>query len=297
MTPNRPQVSLVIPVLNEELILPSLLKNCESLAQEFQGKLEVIFSDSGSTDSTAEILRTVPWINFVENSEKKPLAIATSFLKGAAQARGRWILLCCADSILSHQCLRQLFSLEYKEYSYGFFQKEYAQANWILKLQSLYLNRIRAQFFKDFVWTNAPFFKKELLGEISQNGFLDDVISSDKLNKQYLPIIFSSAKVQVSSRRYLKEGVFSRFFANILIVGLYRLRLCSIDELKSVYYGRSSFAGILSPKWSLKASSKIFFAVLKNSLCSTSSTGSALTSSTEQTKLFKSSTSVSSLRK
>jgi polyisoprenyl-phosphate glycosyltransferase len=49
--------SIVIPVFNEEAVLPILLRRCDALMDELGGPAETIFVDDGSTDCTSIILR------------------------------------------------------------------------------------------------------------------------------------------------------------------------------------------------------------------------------------------------
>jgi glycosyltransferase involved in cell wall biosynthesis len=49
--------SIVIPVFNEEAVLPILLRRCDALMGELDGPAETIFVDDGSTDCTSIILR------------------------------------------------------------------------------------------------------------------------------------------------------------------------------------------------------------------------------------------------
>jgi polyisoprenyl-phosphate glycosyltransferase len=49
--------SIVIPVFNEEAVLPILLRRCDALMDALDGPAETIFVDDGSTDCTSIILR------------------------------------------------------------------------------------------------------------------------------------------------------------------------------------------------------------------------------------------------
>lgn len=54
--PTRVRYSIVIPVLNEEAVLPLLLQRMDSLLGELDGPAEAIFVDDGSRDATAALL-------------------------------------------------------------------------------------------------------------------------------------------------------------------------------------------------------------------------------------------------
>ena len=56
-TGSRPRYSLVVPVFNEQAVLPMLLLRLERLLQELDGAAEAIFVDDGSSDCSAIVLR------------------------------------------------------------------------------------------------------------------------------------------------------------------------------------------------------------------------------------------------
>lgn len=51
------RLSIVIPVFNEEAVLPILLRRCDALIDTLGGPVETIFVDDGSTDCTSIILK------------------------------------------------------------------------------------------------------------------------------------------------------------------------------------------------------------------------------------------------
>src|SRR2546423_14072604 len=51
-----PRYSLIVPVLNEEAVLPVLFGRLDALLAKLDGLGEVIFVDDGSTDRSAELI-------------------------------------------------------------------------------------------------------------------------------------------------------------------------------------------------------------------------------------------------
>jgi dolichol-phosphate mannosyltransferase len=49
--------SIVIPVFNEEAVLPILLRRCDQLIDQLDGPAEIIFVDDGSTDCSSIVLK------------------------------------------------------------------------------------------------------------------------------------------------------------------------------------------------------------------------------------------------
>lgn len=100
-----PSVSILIPIRNEEQVLPKLLKSLESIDYPKE-KLEVILADDDSQDKSAEILKK--WCNQFENRKflsLKPEFFPKIHFNGKASAlahmtklaRGRYLFLSDAD--------------------------------------------------------------------------------------------------------------------------------------------------------------------------------------------------------
>lgn len=56
---SKPEVSIVIPLYNEEDVFSELIGRLTKLIDSFHKKIEVILVDDGSSDSTAELMRTL----------------------------------------------------------------------------------------------------------------------------------------------------------------------------------------------------------------------------------------------
>mgnify|MGYP001596815155 CR=1 FL=1 len=100
-----PRFSLIIPTLNEEKFLPKLL---ESIADQTEKSFEVIVVDGASKDNTVKIARSF--------DKKIPIRVITcdharlpmQRNRGAAQARGLWLLFIDADGVLLPYCIERL---------------------------------------------------------------------------------------------------------------------------------------------------------------------------------------------
>lgn len=107
-TLEKPYLSIVIPTLNEEGFISDLLH--EILAQEMN--YEIIVSDSGSTDRTEEIVRTIisahpqKNIRFI-HAPKKGVSIARN--NGAAFANSDYIAFLDADTRIPSNFLRNAY--------------------------------------------------------------------------------------------------------------------------------------------------------------------------------------------
>jgi polyisoprenyl-phosphate glycosyltransferase len=95
----RPTFSLIIPVFNEEAVLPVLLPRLDALLPRLGGSVEVIFVDDGSRDLSSFILeqraRTDPRFKFVGLSRNFGHQIAVT--TGLDLARGDAVVVLDAD--------------------------------------------------------------------------------------------------------------------------------------------------------------------------------------------------------
>ena len=74
------QISVIIPLLNEEESLPELTAWIERIMQEFNYSYEVIFIDDGSRDNSWNVITllqeknsNIKGIKFLEIMENRPL--------------------------------------------------------------------------------------------------------------------------------------------------------------------------------------------------------------------------------
>jgi undecaprenyl-phosphate 4-deoxy-4-formamido-L-arabinose transferase len=98
MAPN-PKVSIVIPMLNEEPNVPTLLTRLYAVLEKLPEPCEVVCVDDGSTDKTLELLK--------QEQTRRPNLVLVSFLHNFGQhtavmagfeaSRGDWIITMDAD--------------------------------------------------------------------------------------------------------------------------------------------------------------------------------------------------------
>ncbi|WP_181703265.1 glycosyltransferase family 2 protein [Chthonobacter albigriseus] len=95
----RPRYSIVIPIFNEEAVIPLLLHRLEALMRQLDGRTEVIFVDDGSRDSSSIVLAAKaahdPRYHFVALSRNFGHQLAIT--AGLDLARGDAVIVMDAD--------------------------------------------------------------------------------------------------------------------------------------------------------------------------------------------------------
>jgi dolichol-phosphate mannosyltransferase len=95
----NPLYSLVVPIYNEEAVLPVLLHRLDALLPKLDGPAEVIFVDDGSTDASPIVLearaRADARYRFLKLSRNFGQQVAMT--SGMARARGQAVVLMDAD--------------------------------------------------------------------------------------------------------------------------------------------------------------------------------------------------------
>ena len=106
----RTKVSFIIPALNEEKRIGTLIDNINMLKSEYV--YEIIVSDGHSSDNTVEIARQKGAI-VVEDSPSSSKTIANGRNSGASLATGEIFIFCDADTIMKdpNDMLSAVFSV------------------------------------------------------------------------------------------------------------------------------------------------------------------------------------------
>jgi polyisoprenyl-phosphate glycosyltransferase len=94
-----PLLSVVVPVFNEEQVLPELHKRLQAALADLEGGSEVVFVDDGSSDSSAQLIegwaRSEDNVTLVQLSRNFGMEIAMS--AGLDHVRGAYTVLMHAD--------------------------------------------------------------------------------------------------------------------------------------------------------------------------------------------------------
>jgi polyisoprenyl-phosphate glycosyltransferase len=94
-----PLLSVVVPVYNEEQVLPALHERLRTALAEVEGGYEILYVDDGSSDGSVDLIEgwanAEPSVTLIQLSRNFGMEIAMS--AGLDHARGAWTVLMHAD--------------------------------------------------------------------------------------------------------------------------------------------------------------------------------------------------------
>lgn len=175
LPPARPQISVIVPALNEEIALPATL--AQLLAQP-QVK-ECIVVDGGSSDATVSIVQRHkdPRVQLVHSAPGR----GKQMNAGAAIASGDMLLFHHADTELPAAGLEELhLCCANPKVQWGGFRHQFSNPNWKLRFVS-WLHNLRFRCSGVVYGDQSMFVRRTLFEQLG--GFaeapLEDLIFSD----------------------------------------------------------------------------------------------------------------------
>ena len=222
------QVSIIIPVLNEEKSIRDTLERLQVFRK--QGH-EVIVVDGGSKDNTSLISSSL--------SDKLITAEpgrALQMNKGAAQASFDILWFLHADTLIPHNAIEKIqAALIIDENTWGRFNVRLSGSNWLFRIIETMMN-VRSCLTGIATGDQAIFVKRKAFESL--NGFanlplMEDVNLSKRLKKQAKPVCVKD-NVVTSSRRWEEKGILSTVWLMWRLRFLYWLGV-SANKLSSQY--------------------------------------------------------------
>jgi len=210
------RVSIVVPALNEEDLLPKCLESL--LAQEYDGEIEILVVDNGSTDGTSRVARD----HGVRVVSEPTRGYCRALTAGFAAAGGEIIACTDADSVAPPDWVSSLVR-EYQRrpdvVAIGG-DIEFVCPNWKSRLLTRFFiplfNRIdRANRGGPHLWgANMSVRRDAFLAAGGWNprfSLQADSELSDRLRKIGRVIILESLRIHTSSRRWNRSLVVNAF--------------------------------------------------------------------------------------
>lgn len=189
------ELSIIIPVLNEELTLPRLLT--QLCASPSRSKIEIIIVDGGSTDKTIAQCNSCE-VKIIEGTQGR----AKQMNIGAQQASGKVLYFVHADTVPPLSYFEDIFSAIDSGYPVGCYRFQFESRHLLL-----YVNSYFTRF--DRLWLRGGdqtlFVSRELYDEL--NGFDESFTIMEEYNliqraKRIAQFRIMPKKVLVSARKY-----------------------------------------------------------------------------------------------
>lgn len=244
--PSAPELSIVVPVLNEAKYLPRLLL---ALSQQADIALEIIVVDGGSSDASVELALAQPGVQVVHTPPGRGLQMNA----GAELASADWLLFLHADTLPRYAAqlrgaLAHLKTFETLKVAGHFpleFEREKSDNNLLYRyMQEKTASNRRYTINGDQGLLIARTWFAELGGFDACMGFLEDQKIAAKVHEQgrwqCLP-----GTLRTSARRFETEGARNRYLLMAMIMAAYAIDLQTFFERAPRLYQTQSETGRL----------------------------------------------------
>ena len=197
-------LTIIIPVLNEELILIEKKDYFQNLKQ----KVPIIFVDGGSHDRTIVIARNYGKVLF------SPLGRGIQKNIGAYQAKTKYLFFMNVDTSVTAQTIESIKASLQEGVRVGCLKMSIEDTGLLFKIFSNIVN-FRGKYFGILdadlgMFIDKKFFLK--IGQFKELPYMEDIVFSKELRKHYKPIMLSNS-IHVSSRKWKEKGIIQTFFS------------------------------------------------------------------------------------
>ena len=212
MSDNPIHLSIIIPVLNEESVLPDLLIRLGSLRAK---GAEVLVIDGGSDDRSVEFAEPL-----ADKVLSAPPGRAGQMNLGAARARGRMLVFLHADSNPAPDWCESLHSISALTPDWGFFPVRFVRSGFVMSMIAWFMTQ-RSRLSAICTGDQSLFVRRDLFERI--DGFADQPLMEDIDISRRLRLLsrptMPTAKLSISARRWQRDGVL------YTVLLMWRLRL------------------------------------------------------------------------
>jgi glycosyltransferase involved in cell wall biosynthesis len=222
--PEPIEISVVVPVYNEEENLSVLIAKVVEVLKEIGVSYEMIFVDDGSLDGSLKVLKeTASWTPFLRIIKlKQNRGLSTALLVGVREARGEKIVTLDADLQNDPGDIPRLLGyLDHYDMATGWRQKR--EDPWLKKVSSIIANAIRNRLSGEEIRDSActlRAFKRECIQNIpvfnGMHRFLSTLVKIEGYSIIEVPVIHHARKFGKSKYNIRKRMV--RAFIDLLAV-------------------------------------------------------------------------------
>ncbi len=207
-------VTIIVPILNEEKVMHSLLEQLQTLLQS-NTQIEVIIVDGGSSDNSLQQIEGAYFPLKMLSSKTAGRGLQMNL--GASQANGQWLLFLHADTTLPAAAISTIEKLPVAIQA-GCFTHQFSGGHWLLNIISK-LHNWRFTRTGIIYGDETLFIRRDFFNQI--NGFptteiLEDVYISEKI-LQYCTPIKLDLPIITNARKFLSKGVWKSLLQVLLI--------------------------------------------------------------------------------
>ncbi len=229
------EISVVVPVYNEEENLPLLIPKLEEVLKALGRPYEMIFVDDGSSDGSRRILKEMvpryPFLRILRFRENRGLS--TALLAGMREARGEKIVTLDSDLQNDPADIPKLLEyLDRYDMATGWRQKR--EDSWLKRISSKIANAVRNRLSGENIQDSActlRAFRRECIKEIpSFNGmhrFLSTLVKMGGYRIVEVPVFHHPRKFGKS--KYHIRNRMVRAFIDLLAVRWMKQRTIHYD--------------------------------------------------------------------
>lgn len=229
----EPDISIIIPVYNEQENINPALERLRSLA--FSGSLQIIIVDGHPDHTTLKVLGGKEGLEVICLHSAPGRGIQLN--RGAEAAKGKILLFLHCDSILPSGALDAIMqTMADQSFCGGAFDlcidDPLKIFRMIEKSASVRSRLTRIPYGDQAVFIRRAFFHD--IGGFAHIPLMEDVDLMRRIKKKGRRIRILDQKVATSARRWRKEGILFGTFRNWLLITLYYLGV-SPDRLAKFY--------------------------------------------------------------
>ena len=222
-------VSIIIPVINEEVSLRSFLPSLQNLRED---GCEIILVDGGSSDGSCEVAKPLVDKLLVTNRGR-----ASQMNFGAKSSNGEILIFLHADTQLNAQAITFARDVADRfESFWGWYSLRFQNSSYLLSFVSCCM-RVRSSITKICTGDQTLFISSTLFSDIG--GFPDIPIMEDiaicKLLRTRVAPIQLKSRVLSSPRRWQRDGLLKTVFFMWYLRFLYWLGFSPV-KLSDKYY-------------------------------------------------------------
>jgi len=195
-------ITVIIPTLNEEDILPKTLQSLQVVRQK---GVELIVVDGGSEDATVSIAK-----QFADKVLSAEPGRAKQLNKGAEYAHGKLLVFLHADTCLPSGAYKTLVQYAVQDECWGRFKVALNRAGRAYRMIEMMMNS-RSCLTSIVTGDHTMFVSKKLFEKVAgypDIALMEDIAISKKL-KKHQALICLKETVITSARRWQENGVVS----------------------------------------------------------------------------------------